>query len=209
MATASRTWVFAANAEGFTDVGDDANLGPSWSNTDGNPAGSLEWIKSALSLGAHSERARDTLEAWTAKFPGIPGGATITAVQVTDWDELSWNTGYSARQVRFRIVDSTGATVHSAGELFDTGSGVAGNNIGTPVAKGAGTSRAVDASFQPAATQIRFEIQLNVTASGTGNVDFEQDNIAVTVTYALVPTFTTTQTDVTPIHVNAPIVAVR
>lgn len=185
MATASRTYVFLSNAEGFADVGDDANWGAAWSASDGNPLGSLEWIKGALSLGAHSERARDTLQSWSAKFPGIPAGATITDVQVTGWDELSWNTGYSARQVRFRIVDSTGTTVHSAGELFDTGSGVAANNVGTPSAKGAGTSRAVDASFQSAATQISFEIQVNVTASGTGNVDFEQDNIAVTVTYTL------------------------
>lgn len=185
MATASRTYVFAANAEGFTDVGDDAGLAVAFSGTDGNPAGSLEWLGSGLSLGAHSERSRDTLQDWTAKFSGIPAGATITQVQVTGWDELSWNTGYSARQVRFRIVDSGGTTVHSAGELFDTGSGVAANNIGTPSAKGAGTARAVDSSFQAAATQIRFEIQLNVTASGTGNVDFEQDNIAVTVTYTV------------------------
>jgi hypothetical protein len=176
MPTVSRTWVFAANAEGFTDQGNSGALAVAWSASDGNPAGSLEWQGSAA-----TEFARDTLESWTAKFPGLPGGVIITQVQVTGWDESLWTAGSPVRRVRFRIVDNTNAIVHSAGELFDTGSVGASGTTGTPIPMGAGTARNVDSAFQPAATQIKFEIQLDNTVGG---MDIEQDNIAVTVTYA-------------------------
>jgi hypothetical protein len=176
MPTASRTWVFAANAEGFTDQGNSA-IAVAWAPADGNPAGSLEW----QGTGPLTEFARDTLEAWTAKFPGIPAGATITDVQVTGWDEIVWTAGSPTRRCRFRIVDSTNTTVHSAGELFDTGSTAVSSITGTPTAMGAGTSRAVDSAFQAASTQIKFEIE-EILTSAVG-WDIEQDNIAVTVTY--------------------------
>jgi len=180
VATASKTWVFASNNEGLADQSISANITVAWSATDGNPAGSLEWTRSG-GTGAITEKASKSAgDSWETLF-GIPAGSTVTDVQVLGWDELSWSTT-DTRRVRFRIISTLDLiTVHSAGDLFDTGSGTPSPNNGTPAAKGAGTSRAVDALYQPSSSAVSLEIEVNVTTSST--LDIEQDNIQVQITY--------------------------
>jgi hypothetical protein len=183
VATVVKTWVFAADSEGLVDVGDSTTLAATWSSADGNPAGSLEW--QTFSGSTTSERSRRSSTGQTWQTWGVPAGATVTSVQVTAWDYLVWSmSGVSAIRLRFRIVDTSGATVHSAGELVDDTTTHSADG-GTVHAGAVGTSRAVDAGSQAAATDVRFEIEFNVTASGTPNVDYEQDNIQLTITYTV------------------------
>lgn len=182
MATASKTWVFLANAEGLADVGLDANLAFAWIAGDGNPAGSVEWLQTVGTAGDEKAR-KPTTDSWETLF-GVPAGATVTDVQVTAWDSITWavlNVAANGLRTRIRIVDSTGATVHSAGDLADVSEKPAIGGVVT--GHGAGTSRAVDSAFQASTTGVRLEIQLTVTAAAGMNVDYEHDNVAITVTY--------------------------
>src|SRR5437870_3890736 len=112
MATVTKTWVFASDNEGLADVGDDANLTVQH-DTAGNPGGSLEFVGAAT--GAHAERARKATTGETWQTWGVPAGATVTNVQVSSWDFNLWSNQTSHR-FRIRIVDSAGASVHSAGD---------------------------------------------------------------------------------------------
>lgn len=181
MATASRTFVFLANAEGLVEVGDNASLSVVFIAGDGNPAGSMEWLQT--SGATSSERTRQTSQTWEDVF-GIPAGSTVTDVQCTAFDTLSWanNAGTTnGHRTTIRFVDGSGNTVHTAGELQDV-SETAGSG-GVLVGHGAGTSRAVNAGSQPSNSIARLEIMLGLTLTGVPNIDYEHDNVAVTITY--------------------------
>lgn len=181
MATVVKTWVFAADTEGLVDVGDDASLASNWAAADGNPVGDLEWQSSTS--GTRTERARRAATGQTWETWGVPAGATVTDVQVTAWDYLTWAlTNVSAMRLRFRVVGSGGATVHSAGELVDDTT-LRTADGGIPHAGAAGSSRAVDGGSQASTTDVRFEVEFGFTGSNPSAVDFEQDNIALTITY--------------------------
>lgn len=180
-ATAIRTWVFLADSEGLVDVGDSAALSAGWSATDGNPLGSLEWQTTSITL--VSERARKaTTDSWETLF-SIPTAMSVTHAQVMGWDELNWNSHLLDRRVRMRIVDGSGTTVHSGGDLFDTGTGTTGNITGAPQAKGPGTQRPIIATYQPSSTGVKLEIQVDATSADGLSLDLEQDNIAVQIWY--------------------------
>ena len=188
MATVVKTWVFAADAEGLADVGDSAPMAVAWVASDGDPAGSLEWLQS--SNGSASDRARRAGTGQTWETWGVPAGATVTDVQITAWDYLVWGmAAISAMRLRMRILDSGGTTIHAAGELLDDTTTHSADG-GTPHAGAAGTSRAVDAGKQASTTDVRLELEFGVTASGTPNVDYEQDNIQLTITYTVGSTVT-------------------
>lgn len=180
MPSVSKTWVFAADLEGLTDVGDSA-ITPSWSATDGNPAGSIEWLGTGTAL---SERARGPALTWETLF-GVPAGATVISAQVTGWDELVWSLGgASARRVRMRLVTGSGVHIHDGGggELIDE-TAAPTHTDGTPDAKGAGSVRTIDAGFQASSTQVKLEIIVSWTGTSSG-FDIEQDNIAIQVVYS-------------------------
>lgn len=174
MATVTKTWTFAADNEGLADVGDSAiSLAH---DTAGNPGGSLEFLGAASGT---TERARRATTGQTWETWGVPAGSTVTDVQVTGWDSRKWaNTGTPT--VKVRVVGSGGGTVHSAGDLVSLALG-AGANVAW-VANGAGTSRAVDSGSQPSTTDVRLEIQIDLTAAQSG-FDLGLDNIALLITY--------------------------
>lgn len=182
MATASRTFAFPANAEGLVEVGDNANLAIAWIAGDGNPAGSMEWTQTGGVTS--SERTRlGVAETWESVF-GIPPNSLVTDIQCTGFDILSWANGggtTNGHRTRIRFVDASGNTVHSAGELQDVSeTAVTG---GTPVPHGAGSVIAVDSGSQASNSIARLELQLNLTISGAPTIDYEHDNIAITITY--------------------------
>jgi hypothetical protein len=184
MATASRTYqpISVNDPATWTEVGDSATLTFAGYSTDNG--GCLEFT-SAGAITNQPERGRHGDLSWESLF-GIPVGSVVSDIQITNWKEASWTTpAITSRQVRLRFVDVSGVTICSAGELFDTGLGIPTSSGGTPVVMGAGTSRAVDASFQASATTVRLEVQL--TATTTGALDLEQQLVEVTITYGSAP----------------------
>lgn len=183
MPTVDKTWVFLADNEGLVDVGDSATLASNWSAADGNPLGDLEWQASTGGAQTTTERARRAATGQTWQTWGVPAGSIVTSVQVVSWDYLLWAaSSVSAFRNRWRIVNSSGTTVHSAGELVDD----AVNHVpdgGTPHAGAAGTSRNVDSSFQASTTDVRFEQEVGFTSGGTPSVDYENDNVLLRITY--------------------------
>jgi hypothetical protein len=167
------TWSAWSGIQLVADVGDSATLTASISGVDGNPLPSLAWAAGVIT--GVCERARKTTgDSWETLF-SIPANSLVTDIQVTDWDELNW-TVITSRRARIRFVNDSFATVHSAGELFDV-TGTPTNATGAPVAKGVGTSRAVDAAFQASATSVRIEFELTATTIST--LDLDQDNVDV------------------------------
>lgn len=181
MATVSRTWVFAAGLEGLADVGDSA-IPVNW---DSGPA-MLEF--GPLAAGTTlSERARGPVSAgndWPALFPGLPAGAVVTDAQCTGYNYQRFAAD-KAWRIRMRIVDSAGASVHSAGDLVDM-TGLTGNDASKVAGTGLAGSRAVDAGKQASSTLVALELQFDFTGvlGGVG-MDVDFDDIAITLTYTV------------------------
>lgn len=178
MATVDKTWVFASDNEGLADVGDSA-----WTinhDTAGNPGGSLEYGADTLS-GTVTERARRATTGETWETWGVPAGSTVTDVQVISFDSRDWQggSGTTSFTVKARVVNSSAATVHSAGDLYNAA--VNATNVWS--ANGAGTSRAVDASYQASTTDVRLEVEVTVVKSASSVTDLGLDNILLRITY--------------------------
>lgn len=191
--TGTKTWAFAADAEGLTDAGNAANLTFAAHAGDGNPADSVKFTTptkgQTMTEFARRSGTGETWETW-----GIPSGATVTDVQITAWNEkLRANTKLSSHSVKARIIGSGGSSVHSAGDLLDASLGTAIDSSWQSGA--AGTSRAVDAGNQASTTDVRLELEYTVVTSGGGgsaNVDQGFDQIQLTVTYSPPPSGTIT-----------------
>jgi hypothetical protein len=177
--TVDKTWVFAADNEGLVDEGVSA-----WTiNHDaaGNPGGSIEFGADSLN-GTIQEKARRSSTGETWETWGVPTGQVVTDLQVVSWDYRCWSiTNVTSYTFKMRVVDSAGATVHSAGELVDLSLTLA---MGSWQAGGAGTSRAVDAAEQASTTDVRLEIDGTVVLSTTNVADVGLDNILLRMTYA-------------------------
>jgi hypothetical protein len=176
MSTVDKTWVFLADNESLADVGDSAisvvhDVG-------GNPGGSLEITGGATGTTERARRAAtgETWETW-----GVSVGATVTSVQVVSIDSRIWNEGSPARTgtLSVRVVNSSATTVHSAGDVYTRS--LAGASDGAWV-NAAGTSRAVDASYQASATDVRLEVQLTISGVAAG-YDLGVDNIQLRITF--------------------------
>lgn len=175
MATVDKTWVFLADNEGLTDVGDSAvsvvhDVG-------GNPGGSLEFTGGATGL---TERARRPATGQTWETWGVPASSTVTDVQVISWDSRKWSGSNPASTIKIRVVGSGAASVHTAGDLVSTALG-SGADVAW-VANGAGTSRAVDVGSQPSTTDVRLEVQNDLASAVTAH-DLGVDNILLRITY--------------------------
>jgi hypothetical protein len=174
--TVVKTLQFLTDLEGLADVGDSADITVVRDAT-GNPTGSLEWLVDATG----TERARRPSTGQTWETWGVPPGSIVTDLQITGFDYINWNSITSSSTISIRIVDSAGATVHSAGDLINLG--LTMTPTGTPwKVAGAGPSRAVNASKQASTTDVRFEI--TNSANGSTGGDMGMDNIALLITYA-------------------------
>lgn len=178
MATVDKTWAFLADTEGLADVGDSAITFQA--DTAGNPAQSVHFVGAATGIQERGRRATtgQTWETW-----GVPAGATVTDVQVISWNSRKWAVMASQTPtISIRVVDSGGASVHSAGDLVSLGLGT-GADVAW-ISQGAGTSRAVDAGKQASDTDVRLEIELDVTAANTA-WDIAVDTILLRITYTV------------------------
>lgn len=189
MATVVKTFVFLSNAENLADVGDYA-MSFAWYASSGSPANGC--VKFTASTFSETEKARTGAGvSWESLF-GVPASSTVTAVQVTAWKygmgyDANWVFENIAPSLKMRVINASNTTVHSAGELVSMAP------TADPWASGAaGTSRAVDASYQDSTTAVKFEIEFQngkyswddgEGGSGFLGYDIYLDTIEITVTY--------------------------
>lgn len=183
MATRSGTLVFASTAEGLTDAGLSGNIAFAFDGTDGNPAGMVKFTTAANGLSAEVEKARTGAgQTWETLFGANPGDV-ITAFELTALDRkykasLSDNIDYFVR-----LVNSSDATIHSAGDLLSV-TGVTGINDTSFHGTSGSGARAIDASYQASNTAIKWEIEAAIsTGAGPTDVRLRLDNLAWTMTY--------------------------
>ena len=184
MATAVKTWVFASDAEGLVDAGNSASLGFAYEGSDGNGAGCVKFTQSMQNAGDQTEYARRAATGETWEDWGVPAGATVTQVQITGWDErLVSNNKLSNHSLDVRVINSGGTTVHSAGDLLGVSLGTGTDS--TWQSGGAGTQRAVDASYQASDTDVRLMLiyQCDINTGAGSDVDQRFDNIELTIVY--------------------------
>lgn len=175
MATVDKTWVFVADNEGLADVGDSAISVPH--DAAGNPGGSLEFTGGATGV---TERARRAATGQTWETWGVPAGSTVTSLQVISWDKRRWDNGAQTPTVKMRVLGSGGTTVHTAGDLVNAAFGSFAD-VGW-LSQGAGTSRAVDGGSQASTTDVRLEVQMDIS-SALSSFDHGIDNILLRMTY--------------------------
>lgn len=183
MPTVVKQWLFASDAQGLADAGNHANIAFAHESGDGSPAnGCVKFTTSTNNLNQQSEYARraSTGETWVTW--GVPAGALVTSVQITGWrSKVQSDGGLTNYTLKARVVDSAGASVHSAGDLL---SDDAVPYSGTWTTESAGVSRSINADKQAAATDVRLELQWTVTTQFAGtNVDARFDSIELTITY--------------------------
>ena len=100
---------------------------------------------------------------------------------------------------RLRIINSSGNTVHSAGDLIDLNqTGIGGLIDISWVTAGPETSRNVDTSYQDRLTDVRFELDYEIDVSGSTTVDVGWDEIQLEITY----TPTAVVINLTPVVLN-------
>ena len=176
MPTVTKTWVFAADAEGLADAGVSANIAFAYEGADGDPASGCVKFTSA-SVPASIERARRAATGQTWETWGVPAGATVTNVQITAWrSKVVAESGGGINIARMRIVDSAAASVHSAGDLISSPVGAPATWITNP----AGSARAVNALSQASTTDVRLEIEYETYTTGTNDVRFDTITLAIT-----------------------------
>lgn len=171
MSTVSKTWAFPTDLMGFVDVGLSAvsityDASPQAAEILGAATGTNEKFRTATSV---------NWEAW-----GVPSGGTVTDVQITDFKSRRWSNPIVSTTIALRIVDSSGVSVHSAGDLHSVA--LLTGSDGSFVSNGAGTSRTVDSGKQASTTNVRLEIEATLTAANA-SVDIGLDDIALTITY--------------------------
>lgn len=180
MATVVYLWPWLADAMGMADQGVSASIAFAANPGVGNPADSVKFSTTTNNLSAAVERARRSSTGETWETWGVPAGATVTSLSFTLQRKQALDDN-SSITIKARIVDSTGATVHSAGELISVSLGggldVSWQTMGP-------TARAVDAAFQASTTDVRLELEVTVTTSSSGtSVTFPLDNGSLTITY--------------------------
>lgn len=181
MATASKTWAFASDAEGLTDQGVGAAVAFAANTGDGNPAGSVAFTCANKAV-TQTERARKSTTGDTfASLFGIGAGDTISAVRITGLsDKVAAVAKLSSHSVTVRLVDDAGSTIATLLSARNPG-----NTTTAWVAVGAQTSQSIS---KTGADGCRLEIEYTVTTSGgsgSASTDYRIDQIAVEVTYTV------------------------
>lgn len=190
--SSSKTFVFATDAEGLADAGNAASLVFAYVSADGNPSGSIGYTTTLESV-TQTEFARRASTGQTWETWGVPTGATVTSVVVAAWNEKTAGvTKLSSHSLKARIINSSGTTIHSAGDLLNATLSITSDT--TWQSGTAGSSVAVDSSYQASTTDVRLELEYTVTTSGGGGsaaVDQRFDNIRIDITYTPAPSGTT------------------
>lgn len=177
MATVTKTWSFTSDAEGLADVGDSAIT---FQKDPGDPSVHFAGDNSGTTERGRRASTGETWETW-----GVPAGATVTDISVTDYSTRKWAVvAGQSPTLKIRVVDSSGASVHSAGDLVNQNLGTGQDGSWVPQS---GTSRAVDSGKQASTTDVRLEIQMDFS-SASANWDVGVDEISIQITYTGGPT---------------------
>lgn len=190
MATLVKSFVFAADAEGLADAGNNANLTFAFDGTDGNPTGCVKFTTSTKSATmeefGQKSTTTDTWQTW-----GIPSGATVTNAQISAWQKkLVSNTKLSSNSVKLNVIDASAAIV-TASDLISAS--LATTTDASWQAQSAGSTIGVNAGSQNSTSAVRLKIDYTCTTSGTAgtaNVDARFDQIDLTITYTPAPVST-------------------
>jgi hypothetical protein len=178
MGTVVKTFTFDADAEGLTDRGTTGNLTFAWATDAAVKFTTTKKNLSAVVEGGWGAATGVTWETW-----GVPAGATVTAVQCTAWKKkVVTNTYLTSHSATIQVLSTT-TTTHSAGNLISTGAWSTSTDASYQDGA-AGSSRAVDATYQPSTTVVRLDIEYTVTTgSSTSAIDTRFDTIQLTITY--------------------------
>ena len=183
MATVSKVFHFATDAEGFVAT-PDANSTLTWDGTTGNPAGALK----ARTSGRN--KVNVSYWEWTGTWEalGVPAGSTVTAIRVNSGYTrcTEYATGASSTVGPYEYRDSGGIL---RGTLW-TGRTITGTD-GAWVAIGAQADVTVGASDRPSNTTIILRLQdsLNTGAAGGAAVSTYDDEVEFVITYTAPTTY--------------------
>jgi len=196
--TITKTWSFDANTESWTaSTPAPNNTTAQWQSADGSPAnGSLEMRITGKNK-ADNARIWEIAGTWEAIF-GIPAGSTVTEVgsgtgNSYNYRVSEYTTGAAGQSGPFAFYDNTPTLqgTFSAGAAF---SGLVAWTAKT------GAAIAVPSALQASSNTVRFRITNNLATgnSTSAAVTLRQDQIVLTITYTLPPSYTFLGNDTNP-----------
>lgn len=173
---------FVADSEGLADAGNHAGIVFTWLSSDGDPSnGCVRFTTTQNSLNQAKEYARRPSSGQTWEGWGVPQGAEVLTVYATLKQKIESDGGLDNLTIKARIVDETGVTIHSAGDLLQADA--------VPYVLGVwesktGATRAVDFLFAESTQDVRLELEclFRTQIAGT-NVDVRFDSVELTITY--------------------------
>jgi hypothetical protein len=167
MATVTKTWVFASDAEGIEGTN------TSWLSSDGDPNnGCLKYIGGGSARVAYKTSTSDTWETW-----GVPAGATVTAVQVTAWKRKTPTRSRYSGQFYLYLADSSLSVITTL-----LGLQIMAAVLSSWTAQTAGASQNITESYQASNTSVRLYFCWPFGGeTDTGEVRL--DSIELTITY--------------------------
>lgn len=184
MPTITKSFVYLSDAEGLVDGANHAGIAFAFEGSDGSPAnGCLKFTTVQNSLSQAKEYARRSSTGQTWETWGVPPGAEVTLVRITGWrQKVTGEAGLDNFTIKARIIDGSGVSVHSAGDLLNS-DGVPWV-LGSWETKSAGALRTVDFLSQESTQDVRLEIEWLVTTQIAGtSVDVRFDSFDLAITY--------------------------
>jgi hypothetical protein len=184
-ATATATWAFPSNVEGWTaSTPNPNNTTAQWQSADGSPAnGSLE-MRIIGKNKTDNARTWEISGTWEALF-SIPAGSTVTQVgsgtgNTYNYRVSEYTTGAAGQSGPFEFYDNTPALQGT----FSTGVNFSGLVSWTTRN---GSAISVPAGLRASSTIVRFRLTNNLAtgSSTSAAVTLRQDTITLTITYTL------------------------
>lgn len=177
MATVTKTFSFASNAESFAGTAA-SNVTMAWDGTTGNPSGSLK----ARRTGKNLAKASSYWE-WTGTWEdlGVPAGNLVTAVRVNSAQTrcTEYATAASSNIGPYELRDSAGTTL--IGTLWAGRTITAADGAWVAVTAQSDVSIAHD-SF--ATVKIRLVDQLATGSSNSAAITTYDDEVSLVITYS-------------------------
>ena len=183
MATATKTWAFASDAEGLTDGGGDASIAFAANTGDGNPAGCVAFTCVTKGHTGTETAARAATGDTFASLFGLAAGDAITSIRlVSASDKVAANSKLTSHSATISLIDDAGSTICTL---------LNGRNPGTAttawVAIGAQTGQSVSkVGSDGCRLRISYTVQTG-TGGGSASTDYRIDQIQVEVTYTAAP----------------------
>lgn len=178
----TKLFSYAGDSEGLADAGNHAGIVFTWLSSDGDPSnGCIRFTTTQNSLNLAKEYGRRPSSGQTWESWGVPSGAEVLTVYATLKQKIESDGGLDNLTIKARIVDETGVTIHSAGDLLQADA--------VPYALGVwesktGTTRAVDFLFAESTQDVRLELECLFRTQFAGtNVDVRFDSVELTITY--------------------------